>query len=173
MCYNQIGGDPMDNKTKIIKISGICKIVSKVLYICAITLCIAFIALAIAMPLTDAIKSITPTEAAIVFSVLALYSFFSIDLLWNITKFFEVIQTEQNVFSASVSKYVKKIAWSILIISCVPALLGSILIHLLAPDSIFEFRIEVVGISAGIVLFFLGLFFHYGADLQKQDDETL
>ena len=51
--------------------------------------------------------------------------------------------------------------------------IGSILIHAIVPNSEFVFRFEIVGISAAVVLYFIGLFFNYGAKLQKQDDETL
>lgn len=162
-----------NSKDKIIKISKTCKIVSKVLYVldCAVTL--AFLTLAIVLPLTNAIKSIRPAECAIIFSVLTLYSFFMIDFLWNTTKFFDIICKKKSVFNVKVTKCIKRIAISSLILSTVPAIIGSILIHAIVPTSEFVFRLEIVGIMASVVLFFISLFFKHGAELQKRDDETL
>lgn len=162
-----------NNKDKIIKISHTCKIVSKVLYVIDCITTLAFLVLAIVLPLTNAIKSITPAECAIIFSVLTFYGFFALDFLWNTTKFFETICNEQSIFSYKVTRYIKRLAISSLILSTIPAIIGSIFIHLLAPESEFVFRLEIVGIMASVVLFFISLFFKYGSELQKQDDETL
>lgn len=161
------------NKDKIIKISGTCKVISKVLYVLDCIATFVFLVLTVVFPLTNAIKSITPAECAIVFSVLTLYAFFMIDFLWNVTKFFETICLEQSVFNLKVTNYIKRIAISSLIISTVPAIVGSILIYAIAPTSEFVFRLEIVGIMASVVLFFISLFFKYGAELQKHEDETL
>lgn len=166
-------GSNTGSKEKIINISKTCMVVSKVLYVLNCMATLAFLVLAIVLPTTKAIKSITPSECAIVFSVVTLYSFFLIDFLWNTTKFFESIYKEQSVFHCKITKYLKRIALSSLILSIIPALIGSILIHAIAPASEFVFRFEIVGIMTGIVLFFIALFFEHGATLQKQEDETL
>ena len=163
----------MDNKERILKISRTCRIVSKVLYILNLVACPIFLALAIAMPLTCAIAGMTAAESAITFSTLTLYAFLLIDLLWNTTKLFETIEREQAVFGVGVTKYVRKIARAVIVVSLIPSLVGSILIHALAPESEFNFRIQLIGIAAGVVLYFIGLFFHYGEELQKLNDETL
>lgn len=163
----------MKDKNKIIKISKTCKVVSKVLYILDCVATLTFLVIAIVLPLTNAIKSITPAECAIIFSVITLYSFFMIDFLWNTTKFFDTICKEQSVFGVKLTKCIKRLAISSLILSTIPAIIGSILIHAICPTSDFVFRLEIVGIMASIVLFFISLFFKHGAELQKQDDETL
>lgn len=163
----------VDNKGRIIKISKICKVIAKVLYVLDCIVTFAFLVLAIVLPLTNAIKSISPAECAIIFSVLTLYAFFMIDFLWNTTKFFDTICTEQSVFNIKVTKCIRRIAISSLILSTVPAIIGSILIHAIVPTSEFVFRIEIVGIMASVVLFFISLFFKHGAELQRKDDETL
>ena len=162
-----------DNKAKIIRISKTCKVVSKVLYVLNCVAMLTFLVLAIVLPLTNAIKSIKPAESAIIFSVLTLYSFFMIDFLWNTTKFFDTICKEKSVFNVRVTKIINRIAISSLVLSTVPAIIGSILIHAIVPASEFVFRIEIVGIMASVVLFFISLFFKHGAELQKRDDETL
>ena len=161
------------NKDKIIKISKTCKVVSKVLYVLDCIATLAFLVLAIVLPLTDAIKTIEPAESAIVFSVLTLYGFFMIDFLWNTTKFFDSTCKEQSVFSEIATKCINRIAVSALVLSTIPAIIGSILIHAIVPASEFVFRLEIVGIMASVVLFFIALFFKHGAALQKQEDETL
>ncbi len=161
------------NIDRIIKISKTCRVIAKILYVLDCIATFAFLVLAIVLPLTNAIKSISPAECAIVFSVLTLYAFFMIDFLWNTTKFFDTICKERSVFSIKITKCIKRIAISSLMISTIPAIVGSILIHALVPASEFVFRLEIVGIMASIVLFFIALFFKHGAELQKQDDETL
>lgn len=163
----------MKDKEKIIQISKICKIVSKVFYIVDCVITFVLFALAIILPITNAIPSISKAESAIIFSVLTLYAFFLIDFFWNTTKFFNTIYTQQSVFGVSITKSIQRIAISTFILSTIPALIGSILIHAIVPNSEFVFRFEIVGISAAVVLYFIGLFFNYGAKLQKQDDETL
>lgn len=162
-----------DNKRKILKISQTCKVVFKILYVLNCIMTFTFFVLAIVLPLTNAIQQITPAECAIIFSVLTLYSFFMIDLLWNTTKFFATICEEQSVFNIKITNSIKRIAISSLILSTIPALIGSIFIHAIVPNSEFVFRFEIVGIMAAVILFFISLFFKYGAVLQKQDDETL
>ena len=163
----------MDTKNKIVKTAKVCKITSQVLYILSIVAFFTFTVLAIALPCTNAIKSMTKGEMAIVFSVLALYAFFLFGLLWNVQKFFEAIQQKQTPFCDKASKYLKKTAIFTLLVAVVPAIIGSILIHAIEPKSEFVFRVEIVGIVTGVILFLAGLFFKYGQELQHKDDETL
>ncbi|MCM1306147.1 MAG: DUF2975 domain-containing protein [Bacteroides sp.] len=163
----------MNNKTKVIKIARGCKIASKVLYILACVACLVFVALAIALPVTNAVKTLTAAESAIMFSILALYSFLLIDFFWNTQKLFFNIENSETPFNAKSINCLKRIAWSIVVISVVPALLGSILIHAIAPNSEVVFRVELVGLISGLVLFLLAVVFSYGKDLQDRDDETL
>lgn len=160
-------------KNKIVKTAKICKIASKVLYILSCIACLTFAVLAIVLPCTNALKSMTTAEAAIVFGVLALYAFILVGLLWNIWRFFQSIEQEKTPFNNKVSHYLKKSAIFTLVVSIVPALIGSILIYAIVPESEFVFRFELVGIVTGALLFLAGLFFKYGKELQKQDDETL
>ena len=163
----------METKNKIIKTANIGKICAQVLYILSIVAFLTFTVLAIVLPCTNAIKSIKPAEAAIIFAVLALYAFFMFGLLWNVQQFFASIQNTKSVFNAQASKYLKKTAIFTLVLSVVPAIIGSTLIRLFVPASDFVFRIEIVGIITGAVLMLVGLFFQYGQELQKKDDETL
>ena len=86
----------MNQKTKIIKTAKICKNISKAFYILNCIACTVFIALAIILPSTNAIKSISKTECAIIFGVLALYAFFLIGLLWNVESAFRETEKNQN-----------------------------------------------------------------------------
>ena len=163
----------MDTKNKIVKLSKVCYIIAKVLYISAFAVTLTFVALAIALPLTDAIETLTRAETAVLFSTMALYAFIGIGLLWNVEGLFKSIAKEKSPFSESVSHYLKKIAIFILLISIVPALTGSIIIRAIYPETELNFPIEVGGVIAGTVLFLLGMVFKYGNELQKRDDETL
>lgn len=164
----------MENiKNKIVKTAKVCKIISKVLYILSIVATLTFAILAIVFPCTNALKSITTAESAIVFGVLTLYAFILVGLLWNVQKFFEAIEKAKTPFNDTASKYLKKSAIFTLVISLVPAIIGSILLHAIVPESQFTCQIEVVGIFTGALLFLVGLFFKYGKELQKKDDETL
>lgn len=162
-----------EQKYKIVKTVRACKITTKVLYILSCVACLTFAVLAIVFPCTGAIETITRAESAIIFSVLALYAFMFIGLLWNACKFFESIEQAKTPFNDKVSHYLKKSAIFTLIVSVVPAIIGSILIQSIVPESEFVFRVELVGIITGALLFLVGLFFKYGKELQKQDDETL
>ena len=163
----------METKSKIIKMAKICQIVSKVLYCVACAVCLALIALAIALSETNAIKEFSKAETAIVFSTAALFAFICIGLLWNVEGIFKSVLKEQSPFGAEVSRYLKKISIFILVLSLVPALLGTILMQSICPDSELVFPISVGGIIAGVVMFIIGMFFKYGAELQLKDDETL
>ena len=163
----------MELKNKIVKTAKICKIVSKVLYCVACAVCLVFIALAIALSVTDAISGLTSAETAIIFSTAALWAFILIGLLWNVEGIFRCIEKEQTPFCAGVSHYLKKIAIFVLVISIVPAILGTTLLTAICPESEFTFPVSVSGIVAGGLLFFIGMFFKYGNELQKRDDETL
>lgn len=163
----------MNNKTKLIKTAKVCGIVAKIAYLISSVACVVFLVLAIVFPLVDVWKSVTRTETAIIFSVFAVYAFVMVGLLWNVEKLFDTMKKLETPFSATINRYLKKIAVFTLILSCVPALLGSTLLHALAPNSVFEFRIELVGVLMSIVLFLLGQVFAYGKELQQKDDETL
>lgn len=163
----------METKNKIIKTAKVCYNVSKVLYILSIFACIAFIVLAIALSCTHAIKSLTVAETAIMFGTLALYAFTLIGLLWNVEGVFKSIVDVQAPFTERVSHYLKKIAVFVILLAVVPALVGSILLRAICPSTEIVFPIEFGGIVAGVVLFLFGMFFKYGKELQKNDDETL
>ena len=115
----------------------------------------------------------TAKETAVLFSTLALYAFICIGLLWNIEGLFKSVAAEQTPFTERVSHYLKKIAIFVLVLATVPAIVGSILLHSICPETELSFPVDLGGIIAGIVLFLLGWFFNYGNELQKQDDETL
>lgn len=163
----------METKNKIVKTAKFCHIVSKVLYLLSFAVCLTFIVLAIVLPLNDAISSLTNAETAVMFSTLALYAFICIGLLWNVEGLFKSIVNDQSPFSEAVNHYLKKIAIFVLAMSIVPAIVGSILVHSICPESELSFPIEVGGVIAGALLFLLGMVFTYGRELQKKDDETL
>ena len=163
----------METKKRIIKMANICYIVSKTLYFLSFVVCLAFIVLAISLSATNAIKSMSKAETAVLFGTLALYSFFYIGLLWNVESLFKSILDKQSPFNDGVSHYLMKIAIFIILVSTIPALAGSICLRLICPETEMTFPIEVGGIVSGLVLFLLGMFFTYGKELQKESDETL
>ena len=163
----------METKNKIVKTAKVCYIVAKVLYLLSFAVCLTFIALAIALPLTNAISSMPAAETAVIFATLAVYAFICIGLLWNIEGLFKAIAEAQTPFTERVSHYLKKVAVFIVVLSVVPALLGSTILRIACPETETVFPIELGGIIAGAVLFFIGLLFNYGKELQKRDDETL
>lgn len=163
----------METKNKIIKTAKVCSIVSKVLYILSCVACVVFIALAIALSCTHAIKSLTVSETAIIFSTLALYAFMCIGLLWNVEGIFKSIVEMQAPFAERVSHYLKKIAIFVILLAVIPALVGSILLRAICSSTEMIFPISFGGIVAGVIMFLLGMFFQYGKELQKNDDETL
>ena len=163
----------MELKEKIVKTAKVCHIITKVLYLLSFAVTLTFIVLAIVLPNTDAISSMTHAETAVMFSTLALYAFILIGLLWNVEGIFKTIGNEQSPFTEGVSHYLKKIAVFVLILSIIPAIVGTALIKSICPGSEINFPVEVCGIVAGAVLFLIGLLSKYGTELQKKDDETL
>lgn len=163
----------MDTKNKIVKMAKICHIVSKVLYCVACAVCLTFIILAIVLPSTNAIDTMSSAETAVLFATLALYAFVCIGLLWNVEGLFKSIVKELSPFCERVSHYLKKIAVYVLALSVAPALIGSIVVRIVCPETELTFPIEVGGIIAGAVLLLLGVCFKYGNELQVKDDETL
>ncbi len=159
----------MNTKNKIMKTAKICGIVCKILYCLAIAVCVTFIALAIALSCTNAIKSFTVGETAILFATLALYAFMLIGLLWNVEQIFGNILKEQTPFCERVCHYLKKAAIFLILISTVPALIGTILLHSIVPATELNFSIEFGGIIAGIVLLIICQFFEYGHDLEDKN----
>lgn len=142
-------------------------------YILSFVACTAFIVLAIALSCTHAIKSLSVAETAVLFSTLALYAFMCIGLLWNVEGIFKSVGETQAPFSDRVSHYLNKIAVFIILLAVVPALVGSVIIRAVCPSTEIVFPISFGGIVAGIVLLLLVMFFKYGKELQKNDDETL
>ena len=163
----------METKKQIVKTARVCSIVSKVLYILSCVVCLTFIVLAITLPLTNAVESYTDAETAVIFATSALYAFICIGLLWSIEGIFKTIVKEQSPFVERVSHYLKKVAIYVIVLSTVPALLGSTVLQIVCPETEISFPIELGGIIAGAVLFLIGLFFKYGKELQNRDDETL
>ena len=163
----------MDTKKKIVKAAKVCGIISKVLYLLSFAVCLTFIVLAIALPLTNAIDAYTTAETTMIFTTLALYTFVLIGLLWNVEGIFKTIVKEHSPFHERVSHYLKKVAIYVIVLSTVPALIGSIVLRIAYPQTELTFPIDFGGIIAGVVLFLIGLFFRYGKELQKRDDETL
>ncbi len=163
----------METKDQIIKTARVCYVISKVLYFLSFAACIAFIILAIALSCTHAIETLTVAETAILFGTLALYAFMCIGLLWNVESIFKSVGDAQAPFGERVSHYLKKIAIFVILLSVIPALVGSILLRTICPSTELVFPIEFAGIIAGLVLFLIGMFFKYGKELQKNEDETL
>ena len=163
----------METKNKIVKMARVCHVVTKVLYLVSIAVCLAFTVLAIVLPNTDAIVELHSSEVAVLFATMALYAFICIGLLWNVEGLFKSIVQEQSPFNDGVSHYLKKIAIFILVISIVPALVGTAVVRIVYPASELAFPIEVGGIISGVVLFIFGVFFKYGKELQSREDETL
>ena len=159
----------METKNAIIKTAKICGTVCKVFYCLAIAACLTFIALAIALPCTNAIKSFTVGETAILFGTLALYSFIAIGLLWNVEQIFVNIVKEQTPYCNAVNHYLKKIGTFLIIISTVPSLLGTVLLHSVIPETQLNFHIELGGIIVGIALLVFSKIFEYGKEFKANN----
>ena len=163
----------METKNTLIKTAKVCQIIAKVLYFVAFAACLVFVVLAIALPLTNAISVITNAETAMIFSTMALSAFICVGLLWNVEGIFKSIVAENSPFSERVSHYLKKVAIYVIVLSTVPALLGTTILRIIYPATEITFPIELGGIIAGVVLLLVGIFFNYGKELQKSNDETL
>ncbi len=164
----------LSSKDKIVKIAKAGEIVSKIFYITAIVCALVGITCAIAAPLVKiADAPLTLAEELIAAGIVTLYAFFLINVWWNVEQIFKNIRVNQTPFNERVTHYLKKTAIAVILISIIPALLGSILVNAIVPESILHFDFQYIGFGVGILLFFLGLVFKYGIELQKKDDETL
>ena len=163
----------MDSKNKIIKSAKICYILSKILYTISCVLTLTFITLAIVLSCYKPLKGYNSSETACIFSTLAVYSFICIGLFWNVIKIFKVINFFKTPFNDTISRSLKVIAFFVIVLSIIPALIGSIVLKVICPTSELIFPISFGGVVCGIVTFLLGLVFKYGNELQKRDDETL
>ena len=134
---------------------------------------VACTVLAIALPLAGVTGEYQKAEVVILLGGAALYAFLSINVLWNVEQIFKSIRVNQTSFSTQVTHYLKKTAVAIMIIAIVPALIGSILIQAIVPESVVRFDFQYVTLVIGLVLLMLGHVFNYGIELQNKDDETL
>lgn len=159
----------MDTKNKIVKNAKICRVICKVFYCLACVSCIVFIALAIALSRTNAIKSLTAAETAILFGTLSLNAFIVVGLLWNIEQVFVNIVKEQTPFSKKVTHYLKKTGIFLILLSTIPALIGTVLLRAIVHTTELNFSIGLGGIIAGIVLILLCQFFVYGNELEQKN----
>lgn len=142
----------METENKLKKFAKTGYTVTKALYFAACALCLIFIVLAIALSCTDAIKTLTKKETAILFATLAFYSFMSIGLLWNIQEIFNTVRREGTPFCERVLHYLKKTAIFFILVSTVPAIVGTALLRIICPATEIVFPIELFGALAGIGL---------------------
>lgn len=163
----------MKTKNKIIKTAKVCYKLTRVLYIISIVLSFIFVILACIIPFTKLIKGLSRVEISIIFSTLALYLFISVFLLLNVKNLFKSVEKEKSPFGVNACKYLKNIAIFLIIISIIPALISSTLIKIIQPTTELTFPISLGGIISGIVTLIFALFFKYGMELQKNEDETL
>ena len=163
----------MEAKNKIIKTARVCYVTAKVLYFVSCAACVIFIALAIALSLTDALKEYSIAETASIFGTLALYAFMCIGLLWNVESLFKSVSQGEAPFGEKVSHYLKKSAIFAILVSVVPAFLGTTILRIVYPATEITFPVSFGGIISGVVMFMFGMFFRYGNELQQIDDETL
>lgn len=163
----------MKNKTRLIKISKGCKITTTIMLILDCIACLTFSVLAIVFPLNNVISTLTTAEVAIIFAVLALYSFLFIDFFWNARKIFTTIESTGTPFTTITIRCLKKLAFSIMVISVLPAVVGLVLMHLLEPTSEIIFRVQIVGLISGLVMLLLGIVFGYAKNLKDIEDETI
>ena len=163
-----------NNKERMMKTAKVCEVIAKVLYVLSCVGAVACTVLAIVFPLTNAIPSMKPAEVALLFGGAALYSFMAINVLWNASQIFRNIYIYETPFNERVVHYLKKTAIAIILISIIPSLIGSILVHYLVGDeSIIRFDFQFIGVVIGILTLLLGFVFNYGVELQKKEDETL
>ncbi len=163
----------METKNDVIKVAKKCLVVSKVLYAISCVACFVFIGLSIILSCTKGMETMTVAETASLFGTLALYCFVCMGLLWNVEGFFKSVLQEKAPFGERVSHYLKKSAIFVVVLSFAPALIGSTVLRLLVPKTEMVFPVSFGGIIAGVVLFIIGIFFKYGKELQKNEDETL
>lgn len=163
----------MKTKNKIIKTARICHKITKGLYYASFVFCFVFVVLAIVLSSTKTIKSLTVAETACLFGTLALYSFMSIGLLWNVASIFKNIEQEKAPFSEKVSHYLNRSAIFVVLVSIIPAIVGSTILRILYPATELTFPISLGGIISGITILMISLFFNYGKELQQNEDETL
>ena len=164
----------LNNKERMIKTAKVCEVITKVLYVLSCVGAVACTVLAIVLPLTNTIPSLKPAEVALIFGGAAVYCFMAINVLWNASQIFRNIYIYETPFNEKVVHYLKKTAIAIILISIIPSLSGSILVHYLAGDeSIVKFDFQFVGVIIGILTLLLGFVFKYGVELQKKEDETL
>ena len=97
----------------------------------------------------------------------------SIGLLWNVASIFKNVEQEKAPFSEKVSYYLKRSSIFVVLISVIPALIGSTVLRIICPTTDLTFPISLSGIISGITIFMIGMFFNYGKELQKNEDETL
>lgn len=164
----------LSSKEKILKVAQIGEVVSKIFYITAIVCAAVATVCTIAAPfvkVTDV--PLGPTESAIAAGGAALYMFMLIDVWWNVKQIFKNIRVNQTPFNERVIHYLKKTAVAVILISIIPAFVGSLLLNLVVPESVIDFDFQYIGLGVGVLLFMLGLVFNYGIELQKKDDETL
>jgi|GEM_PF-1721397 len=164
----------LSSRDKILKVAKICEVVSKVLYIVAFVGVVVLAVSAIVLPLTvKEIGDFKAGEIAIIFGVCALYCFMAINVFWNVEQIFKSIRVNQTPFHERVTHYLKKSAVAVILISIIPALIGSILIRAITPESAARFNFQYMSLAIGVVMLILGYIFNYGIELQKKDDETL
>ena len=97
----------METKNKIIRTAKVCYKVTKVLYFVSCAACLIFIALAIALSCTNAIKEFSVAETASIFGTLALYAFMCIGLLWNVESLFKSVEQEKAPFGEKIKFFLK------------------------------------------------------------------
>lgn len=163
----------METKQKIVKTAKVCGIIAKVLYLLACVECVTLIVLAIVLPKVHPLDPLTPKETAVQLATLALQAFVLIGLLWNVEGIFKTIAAEQTPFAERVGHYLKKTAIFTIVLAVVPAIVGTSLAHILCKGTELVFPTEAGGVVIGVVLLLIGVFFKYGNELQKRDDETL
>lgn len=92
----------MDAKNKTVKMARVCHLLQR-FYILACIACLTLIILAITLPLTNAIDTLSNAETAVVFGTAALTAFICIGLLWNVEELFKILRKNNR---RSVSRYV-------------------------------------------------------------------
>lgn len=163
----------MDKKEKLIKVAGATYKMTKALYIFACVVCLVGVVLAIVLPLTVKNVGIAPMELCAMFIYMALVAFFVVGVLWNFEMICKSIKENGSLFTERLPKYIRKIGIITILASIIPSIVATAVIQSTIPDSEMVYSVGIGGVVCGAVFILMGVFFKYGAELQRKDDETL
>lgn len=88
-------------------------------------------------------------------------------------RIFNAVKTDMMPFSQENTKGLKKIATALLIYSILEPISKACFYGIFAPEIAIQTSINIVTFMLALIFFFISVVFSYGAELQKNFDETL